>query len=74
VYRYTANNVRFVRRATHKPVHLIAGMTDRMSRAEQAAAARAARDAGAIGASLYKYPLYSPGSWEALTAFDGNQP
>ena len=74
VYRYTANNVRFVRRATHKPVHLIGGLTDQMTQSEQTAVARAAHDAGAVGASLYKYPLYSPGSWEALSAFDGNQP
>lgn len=57
VYRYTANNVRFVRRATGKPVHVIGGLTDRMSLAEQAAVARAASDAGAIGSSLYKYML-----------------
>jgi hypothetical protein len=69
VYRYTANNVRFVRRATGKPVHIIGGLTDTMSGAEQTAVARAARDAGAVGASLYKYPLYDAGSWAALSAF-----
>src|SRR4051794_18568221 len=74
VYRYTLNNVRFVRRATHKPVHVIGGLTDTMSQAEQTAVARAARDGGAIGASLYKYPLYSPESWDALSAFDTAQP
>ncbi len=70
VYRYTLNNVRFVRRVTGKPVHVIGGITDSMSHSEQTAVAHAARDAGAIGASLYKYPLYSPGSWAALSAFD----
>jgi hypothetical protein len=69
VYRYTAANVGFVRRATGKPVHLIGGLTDAMSGSEQRAVARAARDAGAIGASLYKYPLYDSGSWSALSAF-----
>jgi hypothetical protein len=69
VYRYTANNVRFVRRATGKPVHVIGGLTDGMTHAEQAAVALAARDAGAIGASLYKFPLYDTGSWAALSAF-----
>jgi hypothetical protein len=70
VYRYTANNVRFVRRATGKPVHLIGGLTDSMSRSEQIAAVQAARDAGAVGSSLYKYPLYDAGSWLALDAFE----
>jgi hypothetical protein len=74
VYRYTAANIRFVRRATGRPVHLIGGLTDGMTRGEQLAVARASRDAGAIGASLYKFPLYDAGSWAALAAFDGEQP
>jgi hypothetical protein len=41
-----------------------------MTSREQVAVALAARDAGAIGASLYKYPLYDSGSWAALDAFD----
>ena len=69
VYRYTAANVRFVRRATGKPVHVIGGLTDSMTTAEQRAVARAARDAGAVGASLYKYNLYGAGSWAALSSF-----
>jgi hypothetical protein len=74
VYRYTASNVRFVRRATRRPVHLIGGLTDAMTHSEQVAVARASRDAGAIGTSLYKYPLYDAGSWTALSAFDAAQP
>jgi hypothetical protein len=74
VYRYTASNVRFVRRATGKPVHVIGGLTNEMTHAEQAAVARASRDSGAIGASLYKFPLYDAGSWAALSAFDGTVP
>jgi hypothetical protein len=70
VYRYTAANVRFVRRATGRPVHVIGGVTDDMSHAEQVAVARASADAGAIGVSLYKFPLYDTGSWAALSAFD----
>ena len=69
VYAYTAANIRFVRRATGRPVHLIGGLTDSMTRSEQSAVARAARDAGAIGASLYKFPLYDQASWDALSAF-----
>jgi hypothetical protein len=70
VYRYTANNVRFVRRETGRPVHLIGGLTDSMTAQEQAAVSLAARDAGAIGASLYKYRLFDEGSWAALSVFD----
>jgi hypothetical protein len=74
VYRYTANNVRFVRRATGKPVHMIGGLTNEMTHSEQVAVARASRDAGAVGTSLYKYPLYDRGSWAALTSFDAPGP
>lgn len=70
VYRYTADNVRFVRRATGRPVHLIGGLTDGMTAAEEAAVTRASRDAGAIGTSLYKFKLYDAGSWAALSVFD----
>jgi hypothetical protein len=69
VYRYTAANVHFVRHATHRPVHVIGGVTDSMTPAEQAAVARAALDSGAIGASLYKFRLYDEASWAALSAF-----
>jgi len=69
VYAYTAANVRFVRRATGRPVHVIGGVTNDMSHPEQAAVALAARDAGAVGASLYKFPLYDRGSWAALGGF-----
>jgi hypothetical protein len=70
VYRYTAANVRFVQAATGRPVHLIAGLTDSMTQAEQMAAVQASRDANAIGASFYKFPLYDDGSWAALDSFD----
>jgi hypothetical protein len=74
VYEYVAANIRFVRRATGKPVHVIGGLTDSMTRREETAVAQAARDAGAVGASLYKFPLYDRGSWAALGAFDVAQP
>jgi hypothetical protein len=69
VYAYTAANVRFVRKATGRRVHVIGGTTDNLRASEQAAVARAARDAGAYGVSLYKFPLYDAGSWAALSAF-----
>jgi hypothetical protein len=74
VYGYTAANVSFVRRATGRPVHLIGGITDSMTRAEEDAVLRAARDSGATGASLYKYPLYGDESWAALSAFASSFP
>jgi hypothetical protein len=55
VYRYIAANVRFVLRATGKPVHVIGGVSDAMSPLEEAAVGRAAEDSGAIGSSLYKW-------------------
>jgi hypothetical protein len=72
VYAYTAANVRFVREATRRRVHVIGGLTDGMRASEQAAVARAARDAGAYGVSLYKFPLYDDASWAALSSFAGS--
>jgi hypothetical protein len=72
VYAYTAANVRFVRRATGRPVHLIGGLTDGMRGSEQAAVVQAARDAGAYGVSLYKFPLYDDASWAALSSFSSS--
>jgi hypothetical protein len=69
VYAYTAANIRFVQKATARPVHLIGGLTDGMLPSEEAAVARAARDTGAYGVSLYKFPLYDDGSWDALGLF-----
>lgn len=71
VYRYTAANVRFVRAATGRPVHLIGGLTDNLSPSEQSAVGRASRDAGAVGVSLYKYelaPLRTFSAWRAQRA------
>ena len=53
VYRYTAANVRFVSQVTGKPVHVIGGLTDDLTRPERNAVERAATDSGAIGSSLY---------------------
>ena len=70
VYTYTLANVRFVEQATGRPVHVIGGLTTDMRGSEQAAVARAARDAGALGVSLYKYMHYDDASWAALSSFD----
>jgi hypothetical protein len=72
VYAYTAANIRFVRRETGRRVHVIGGLTDAMAVPEEKAVARAARDAGAYGVSLYKYRLYDAGAWAALGVFEGS--
>jgi hypothetical protein len=69
VYAYTLANVRMVREATRRRVHVIGGLTGEMGPAEQAAVASAARDGGAYGVSLYKYLHYGDGSWAALASF-----
>jgi hypothetical protein len=55
-------------------VHVIGGLTGDMRASEQAAVARAARNAGAYGVSLYKFPLYDKGSWGALSSFGRQGP
>ncbi len=74
VYAYTAANIRFVRRATGRPVHLIGGLTDQMRASEEKAVTRAARDAGAYGVSLYKFKIYDDASWAALSSFASSSP
>ncbi|MFL5896612.1 MAG: hypothetical protein ACJ76Z_16055 [Thermoleophilaceae bacterium] len=69
VYDYTLANVRFVRAATRRRVHVIGGITDALRGREQAAVVRAAQDGGAYGVSLYKYTRYDDGSWAALSSF-----
>jgi hypothetical protein len=67
VYAYTLANVRYVMQATGRRVHLIGGLTGQMRSSEQDAVARAARDGGAYGVSLYKYFDYDQASWDALS-------
>src|SRR4051812_36842891 len=69
VYAYTRDNVTYLRRVTGRPVHVIGGLTGNMSSAAQRAVARAARDAGAYGMSLYKYMDYSAASWDSMASF-----
>jgi hypothetical protein len=72
VYRYTYANVAAIRTLSwpvRRPVHVIAGLADRLRRGEPRAAARAARDAGAIGMSFYKFTWSGLDEWRALTLF-----
>ena len=69
VYAYTRANVGFLRSATGRPVHLIAGLSDGLSGSEAAAAMRGARASGAIGASFYDFSLSLDATWAALARF-----
>jgi hypothetical protein len=72
VYAYARGNIEHIRFATRNPgarVHLIGGLTNRMSDAEDMAVVEAAKDANATGVSFYKYTLYGEGEWTALSAF-----
>jgi hypothetical protein len=69
VYGYTTSNVRYVRLMTGDsslPVHVIGGIANRLRSSEDAAAVRAAREQGALGASFYKLRLSGEEEWEAL--------
>ena len=66
VYRYTRGNVSFLRRATGRPVHVIAGLSDGLSSGEARAAMRGARAGGAIGAGFYDFSLSLDPTWNAL--------
>ena len=66
VYRYTYSNVAAIRTLSwprRPPIHVIAGVADRLRSSEARAAARAARDAGAIGLSFYKFTLSGREEW-----------
>jgi hypothetical protein len=69
VYDYTAANVSLLRQVTHRPVHLIAGISNRLRGGEPRAAMAAARAARAIGASFYDFRTNGPREWAALAAW-----
>ena len=66
VYSYMRSNVAYLRARTGRPVHPIAGLAHGLNGAEAAAAMRAARDGGAMGASFYEYARTGPEDWRAL--------
>lgn len=72
VYRYTYANVAAIRNLSwprRPPVHVIAGLASKLRPSESKAAAQAARDAGAIGFSFYKFSWTKPAEWRALQVF-----
>ena len=66
VYEYTRANVEYVRAVTRRPVHIIGGLDPGLRASEPRAVVRAARDAGAIGASFYDFVGATPATWRAL--------
>ncbi len=75
VYTYTRANVQYLRLATGDPalaVHVIGGLANKLSTAEDEAVVQAALDEGTLGASFYKLRLSSAGEWQALS--DGFSP
>jgi hypothetical protein len=72
VHRYTWSNIALIRALSGRappPIHLIGGLANRLRRGEAAAAAHAARAAGAIGLSFYKFTLSGADEWRALQLF-----
>jgi len=71
VYRYTVANVALIRNLSwpRRPVHVIGGLAAKLRPSEASAAVRAARNAGAIGFSFYKFSWTKPAQWRALRAF-----
>jgi hypothetical protein len=71
VYRYTRDNVEFLRRATGDPalpVHVVGGLANRLDARAARAVVDATRDAAAIGASFYKFSLTGREDWRALAS------
>jgi hypothetical protein len=65
-YPYTTANLADAARLTGLPVHAIGGVADAVSAADVAEFVRAARDARAVGASLYDYATTMPAFWPSL--------
>jgi hypothetical protein len=67
-YRYGLENIERIRAHVGKDaaVHLIGGIADTTSVADEQAFMRAARDGRAIGASLYDFNTMRPGAWTSL--------
>ena len=69
VYSYTAENVRFVKAMTRRPVHLIAGIANGLRGGESAAALKGARAARAIGFSFYDVRTSGPREWRVIAGW-----
>ena len=74
IFRYTRDNVAYLRLATHDPVlpvHVIGGLANKLRATEANAVVDASRATQAIGVSFYKQSLSGREEWRALRRFDG---
>jgi hypothetical protein len=69
-YPYTVANLADAARLSGLPVHAIGGVADAVTPGDVADFVRAARDARAVGASLYDYATTVPAFWSSLERFD----
>jgi hypothetical protein len=74
VYSYTLANVRFLRAVTRRPVHLIAGVADRLRGGEPSSAVKAARKGGAVGVSFYDLRTSRAPAWRAVSSWSLPRP
>jgi len=73
IFRYTRDNVAYLRLATHDPVlpvHVIGGLANKLRATEANAVVDASRAMEAIGVSFYKHSLSGREDWSALRRFD----
>lgn len=73
VFHYTAANIRIIRRETSRriPIHVIGGLASTAARDEVRGFVRAVKKHGAMGASLYDYPITSDRKWAAMRPVSG---
>jgi hypothetical protein len=65
-YRYTRDNVLLSRQLTRLPVHAVGGVGDTTTLTQLSDYARAARETGSIGVSLYDYRTTTAAMWPIL--------
>ena len=71
VRAYTARNIKTIRKETgdpDTPVHVIGGIADDVGVPAARGFVRAIKDHGALGASLYDFPITTAKTWKALKA------
>lgn len=70
VRKYTARNIRFIRRETkdpETPIHVIGGIADDVDVPAARGFVRAVKEHHVLGASLYDFPITSKRTWKELS-------
>jgi hypothetical protein len=76
-YAYIAGNIDMVRAGTGDPtipIHVIGGIADSSTAAEDRAVVRAARERGILGASLYDFATSTSEDWQIMAGAPDNPP